>query len=327
MDTRDAISPAERAALEALYGETEDEPGATAGATELIAGWQPVRAAVAMARDGGFDEEPPARLDALLLAAARQAAPAPRPGWAARLRAWLVPAFAHPALAGAAALVVVGGTAGVLYLRGQGQIVQPRLGRDGEATPRAPGGSGTATITPVEPGALAPMREGARPPIGEVAVPELPSEPSGERPGPPSRLRPRSGVGSSADREVNLPIVRGSAPGVGGSADLEERRGRVEVRETAPADVSAGAPAGTPEDPAAPVPDVTATAGVADKVADDGRRQALVHVEQLTRQARTAAGNGDCGAVKVISARVKKLAAEYHRDSFVTDPAIARCLR
>jgi len=63
--------------------------------------WQGVRAAVKAARE--LDEEPPARLDALLMAAARQHAPAPRPGALERLRRWLAVTMLQPAVAGAGA--------------------------------------------------------------------------------------------------------------------------------------------------------------------------------------------------------------------------------
>jgi len=69
--------------------------------------------------------EPPRRGLDELMAAARSRAPARTavapepPGFWARLRAWLQPIVAHPALASAAMVIVVAGVAGVLYVKGR----------------------------------------------------------------------------------------------------------------------------------------------------------------------------------------------------------------
>ncbi|HEU0030930.1 MAG TPA: hypothetical protein VFQ53_09860 [Kofleriaceae bacterium] len=48
-------------------------------------------------------------------------------------------------------------------------------------------------------------------------------------------------------------------------------------------------------------------------------------IEQLVKQAETAAARGDCAAVRVTLERIKKLSPEIYRDR-AKQPAIARCL-
>jgi hypothetical protein len=55
---------------------------------------------------------------------------------------------------------------------------------------------------------------------------------------------------------------------------------------------------------------------------DDGKAK----LDQLTRQARTAAKSGDCGVVKSIGGRVKKANAAYYKQTFAADAGIKKCL-
>lgn len=102
LDAYLASHPQERAALDAM---------------------KHTRARVQEARLGLPDAEPSAAISALLLQEAARRAPARGRGGqrTGGVLAWLEgalrPMFAHPALASAAALVLVGGTAGALYLR------------------------------------------------------------------------------------------------------------------------------------------------------------------------------------------------------------------
>ena len=114
----DDLSPDDDDRLARLYRETDDD-------AEPPGEWSSLRAMIGAAREAGFDEEPPARIDALLMAAARHHAPAPRLRWWQRLAAWMKPTMMHPAMAGALALVVVVGAAGVMYRRGDRQVAQP----------------------------------------------------------------------------------------------------------------------------------------------------------------------------------------------------------
>jgi anti-sigma factor RsiW len=76
--------------------------------------------------------EPPAAVSALLLQEAARRAPAVQTAGAGSsggilgfLAGFLRPVMAHPALSAAAMLVVVAGTAGALYLSGNGRVVHP----------------------------------------------------------------------------------------------------------------------------------------------------------------------------------------------------------
>lgn len=117
-----------------------------------LEGFDGLRSMIATARASGFDEEPAPRIDALLLAAARQHAPRPRVAWWARLADWMRPVVAHPALAGAAALVIVAGAAGVLYTRGERPTVVQPAATGGEPVARAP--EVTADLPPPPPPAV-----------------------------------------------------------------------------------------------------------------------------------------------------------------------------
>jgi hypothetical protein len=89
--------------------------------------WSSVRDMIGAARASGFDEEPPPRIDALLMAAARQHAPAPRRrGGAARGVDEAGGAAPRDGRRGMA-LVVVGVAAGVMYRRGDGEVAQPSV--------------------------------------------------------------------------------------------------------------------------------------------------------------------------------------------------------
>lgn len=129
--------------------------------------WQGVHDVIRYARANGFDEEPPARIDALLMAAARQHAPAradrdEKSGALERVRRWLVATMMQPAVAGAVAVAVIGGTAGVLYLKGRGGVSEPTVRSESRTAPPAgpmaepggpdfsiemPGGAGTASAS------------------------------------------------------------------------------------------------------------------------------------------------------------------------------------
>ncbi|KAB2888945.1 MAG: hypothetical protein F9K40_20110, partial [Kofleriaceae bacterium] len=96
--------------------------------------FQGVRELFRKARDEGFDEEPPARLDALLLAAAREHAPK-KTTFLERLRRWLVSTMMQPAVAGAMMIAVIGGTAGVLYMKGKGGVAEPTVRAESPVAP------------------------------------------------------------------------------------------------------------------------------------------------------------------------------------------------
>ena len=201
----DELAARDAALLDALY--VEDHVLAADGQSRLdegqqatLEGWLAVRGVVSHARATGFDADPPAAgtrgsFEMLMTAARAQAAPPQRGAWA-RLLAWTTPLVAHPALAGAAALVVVGGAAGVLYMKGQGRVARP------PAASMAPAGSSARPPALTSPGTEGELDAvlGARPPT--------------DRPGP-----------AAADRRPDLGEASGGA-GVRPTPAIVEDRGR-----------------------------------------------------------------------------------------------------
>jgi hypothetical protein len=369
--TGDELTAADAAILDALYADADADAGAALDAMQrsTLAGWRDVRGVVRHARAEGFDPEPPAagRRGSLetLMAMARARAPAPKQAWWARLLGRMAPVLAHPALAGAAALVVVGGAAGVLYMKGKARVARP------PASERAP---------------LAPGEEPSPPsPEGELRD-VLERHPPADRPGP-ARTDDGDGRGSSAGAGAST--AEGAAIGAGagavapgGSSPTTSGTpggGKAPPKPTAPRKPSSTAPTGldeaalleedegvrfeqplgqasgegatAPETPAASVgPQVTtdsvtpppppappaptarppsrpttATAQIARD--DDAAPTAAQHAQavKLTEQARAAAKRGDCATVAAASKQVATLDPGHHRDVFVRDPDVARC--
>ncbi len=109
---------------------------------DSAAQFQGVRDLFRSARAQGFDEEPSPRIDAILMAAARQHAPE-RVGTFERLRRWMAVSLLRPSIVGATMLAVIGGSVGVLYLRDGGRLPEPVTGQSvGTAGP---------TLTPTAP--------------------------------------------------------------------------------------------------------------------------------------------------------------------------------
>lgn len=330
-----------------------------------LEGLDSLRQMIGAARASGFDEEPAPRIDAMLMAAARQHAPKPRVAWWARLADWMRPAFAHPALAGAAALVIVGGAAGVMYRRGQHRVVSPTVHVEPTRAHRA------SAPPPDEAPRLEPppsFRSATAP--DEVMEPELPTprvEPSRRPPiagrtTTPGGGRGRNsvvvaGAGQETERLDELQIAEGPIDGIVAEPNQQDRRFDGETDDYAVSDVGGtfsarlGATPNTPPSP--PPPDATrnqdkaATATtqqrnvpeagggqfapeastITSTGSDRGRDQTpRAQAVQLFGQARTAARARNCAVVKVIASRVRKLDAAYYRDVFARDPDVARCL-
>jgi hypothetical protein len=302
--------------------------------------------------------------------AAPAVAPVATPGFWARARAWFAPVVRHPALASGAAVVLIGGLAGVLYLKaGVGTDRDVSGGVAIEEAPRTPD---ELAPTP-SPGAQAGSGQDMSITLDDgLAQPAAPPEPVAEkravpRPNRPALRPPSDRTGDDFAEEGDLPRL-GAGGGV--KSDLEVtgvgRGGRYtnEPSSVGVADPSkspdlaapepaapnkqrpttAKDPAPTPAAPSPPPADVPALA-----IADDEDRDAAESIdtpttkgsddkadaptkprgpslEQLTRQARTAARAGDCGVVKTLARKVRSASADYYKRSFASDADIKKCL-
>lgn len=298
----DDLSPDDDDRLARLYRETDDD-------AEPPGEWSSLRAMIGAARETGFDEEPPARIDALLMAAARQHAPAPRPRWWQRLAAWMKPVMMHPAMAGALALVVVVGVAGVMYRRGDRQVAQPTppaIAPTEVAREPQPAGAASPTVAPPSAETEAGFEDreqlaGTRPDKpAPAAVPKRP--PANER---------KPAVGSTAGAGAPPAI----ATEVTEDGDADDAIANLDAV-VQPADPAPSPPPPPPATKPA-VPERQAT------IAGDKGAPALA---ELLRQAQVAAGVRDCVKVRAVSAQVLARDPAYHRDVFAKDGAIAPCL-
>ncbi len=351
-DGIDDLDPGAAAILDALYRD-RDDAGLDLAQRATLGEWQAVRGLVRDARSGGFDVEPPAAgtrgsFESLMTAARAQAATA-RPGLWARWRAGLMAMLAHPAMAGAAALVVVGGAAGVLYLKGQRQVARPPAAeqRPAEPAPRLP-----SAITDGELGDVLGDRPtgdrpgpSARPDVGGSGATALPlvTEEGGRRERTPEKTPEKTidGVHAGATLSPKVKprspaledVTKGEptatrpteeeAPTGGVPQDLGFELDSTVTNTATPSPPMASPPPPPPPKPAAPKKPAPAQIAVDDDA--PATRATRAQLQELTIQARAAAKAGDCATVAARSRQVGALDAAYHRDVFVRDPDIARC--
>jgi hypothetical protein len=381
-------TPSDNDRDDALLRRLYDEPDADGADGELareVESFQQLRGAVAeYAR--ATEVEPPSRGVDELLAAARQRAPA-RPaavvpvaagggGLWARLRAWLAPLAAHPALASAAMVIVVAVVGGVLYVKGRGGVTEGSVG--GEQAPAETLSQGSATMTttdkndhgmvaglddtrqtetaPVQTPTPTPTVQQMTPPPEDPAVQKTPpvhsTKPGGTSHGNGTSSKPGktvatspgtasangSGDGEGQSMQENYGGADSVAVGQGAvRTDGAEDDHAAPVLETQVPAISR-TPTSSPPPPTAGVvgrdtadevfiagEDPTADGGKT-KSAEPPKRPTGTDVEQLTRQARTAAKSGDCGVVKSIGGKVKKANATYYKQTFAVDATIKKCL-
>ncbi len=309
--------------MAAMPDDLDDEPGD-----------EGLRALVKLARQD-FDEDPPGRIDALLMAAARQHAPQPRASVFERLRRWLAASMLSPAVAGATALAVIGGTAGVLYMRNQGKLApqptvsrtQPTERQEEETAPRPPSGEHVAQLQqPAE--TTSPI----------VAPKDPPPEPKPDR-APDSEAKPRPR--GERDRGAEVVATADTGPATQIVDGLEDRRfaggvasGGVTTGGVT-TDMSGGdATQEAPPPPPPPEPDdesLDRETTTAAKIAEPGRTENAgpsnrSQAENLHRQARNAAKQNQCAPVKLMAQRARKLDADYYANAFAKDPDIKPCL-
>lgn len=330
----DELTPDDAAALSALYREASDD-------AEPPGEWSSLRDLIGAARESGFDEEPSPRIDALLMAAARKHAPEPKRSWWARLAGWMKPVVLHPAMAGAAALVVVAGAAGVMYRRGDGEVARPAPPAERPAVATHDGAGTGATVREQQ---QAPVPEAVAtvtlPPAVAVTPPAPDPRPAGTKPdlklAAPKPVPGGTGGGKQGETRERPPSSdRWSV----GGADSDDGVGSFTVSqngvtsETLTAEDSVG---GAPPPAPPPAPPQSAPTGPSTTTTPEEERPAVRAPEATTsdvptrdalmRDARAAARRGDCVSVASMSNRVRALDAAYHRDVFVRDPDVAACL-
>lgn len=382
-------TPSDNDRDDALLRRLYDEPDADGADGELareVDSFKQLRSAVAeYAR--ATEVEPPSRGVDELLAAARQRAPA-RPaavvpvaagggGLWARLRAWLAPIAAHPALASAAMVVVVAVVGGVLYVKGRGGVTEGAVGGE-TATPAETRSQGSAamdlhykndpgvvagledqtlanptppqtptptvqpmTPPPEDPAVLkTPPAQGAKPPVAHAnGTAHKPSKSTATSPGAASASAGGDGEGRTIEEnyggEASVAVGQGAVRTDGAEDDhaapvLEPQTpppSQAPTSSPPPPPPTAGAVNGrdTADEVLIAGEDPGADAGKT-KSAEPPKRPAGPDVEQLTRQARTAAKSGDCGVVRAIAGKVKKANAVYYKQTFAVDATIKKCL-
>lgn len=322
--------PTDDAELAALYREGDAD-------LEPPPGLSSVRDLIGAARASGFDEEPPAHLDALLLAAARRHAPAPRRSWWRRASDWLRPVMLHPALAAGMALLAVGVAAGVMYDRGRVQVAQPSVRPPSATSERA---------APVAPGGLddAVARDGAAVPVAQAAPTEPeeaevtkrePTMPPGESAATGPR-RPRKPIGG-ADPTARAPA--GDAPAAGGTGRGAGFAGRLDVDVADEVAAPPPAPPPPPRDRDVPIEDRQTTVAPVTQLPEAAEAPVKPSVkpsveptvpvelrEQLLREAQLAARRGDCATVRTVARKVAVLDPAFYRVTFERDRDVAPCL-
>lgn len=289
--------------LAALYGELDD--------AEPPPAWGSVRDLISAARADGFDEEPPAHLDALLLAAAAKHAPRPRQPWWRRAADWMRPVVMHPAMAAAMALLAVGAAAGVMYERGRVQVAQPRLpAREAAPTPSAPvGGAPDAPADGVSPTEVdKDLKSGS---IEEAAANERNDEAATAPPPPPEA--------PTTPGKRRRPSATGSRGAVAQESGEAQAGGGGVATDSVPVDVADDVA------PFAPGAGQAADRGPA-RPAVEPKVPALDPREDLLRQARAAALRGDCAAARDLARKASALDAAFYRSTFLRDRDLAVCL-
>lgn len=357
-DTGDADEDKKTSDLLALlYPDEGAEVDASAyEGDEELAGFRDLRAMLADASD----EEPSAAVSNKLLALAAQHAPKPKTeprGVFAWLGNLMMPLVAHPGLAAAAALVLVAGVAGTLYIKGDVQIAEPTASSRGQSPE---GEAAPAEIAP-DPESSAP----ATATLAEEVADESENDAEGVVEQSPADGRERSrSADSAADKSKSKkrdenrkakPAVVGGSSGYGyqdsKSAEAEEeseaparsgaRSDSLKVKDIDTRDLnapsnnpSAGDFSAPPPPKAEPSPrkststNSTPTAPSQD-ADDDAKAEAKESkAQQATRlheQARIAAKNKDCTRVLALGQQIRKLDGAYYDRKFLSDEALKSC--
>jgi hypothetical protein len=319
--------------------------------------------------------EPPSRGMDELLAAARsrtpaRAAVAPEvPGFWARVRAWLQPIAAHPAMASAAMVIVVAVIGGVLYVKGKANVADQEVASPPMRAQQDVGAAPVPGPAVADPGVVARLEDGEETVLQEnqTTAPGSGSAAAGNKPRRSAVREEATGDGKLKVDEFKFGNGQGASKadpqpvGVGDGVIVTEGRDRGgEVAPTTLSTVRAGddkepstttgttgTTTGTAKKPTgtSPAPPPPALAPDSAEDADDARARPEPpapeppaqkppgkdikrgpDLEQLTRQARTAARAGDCGVVKALGGKIRSANATFYKQTFATDPDIKKCL-
>lgn len=315
LDAHLAAHPADRAAMDALIQ-------TRATLRDRLAGME--------------DAEPAPRLSTLLLQEAARRAPRREEAAAGGLVGWLRglfrPIVAHPALAGAMTLALVGGAAGLLYNHGRGGVTEPTVASEHAAAPVASAEQSRA------PSPLTPRANGQQPPGDDFEVnlddrAELfasKDKQAAAAPAPPA---------AADEGEAQLQLKKEAGKGRGYVAvttperqpkQLEERRETNGTR--GPGDATgagatgigagSGSAAGSmvAADPAAPPPMEAANAYSAER-ANSIDAWARVQHQRLAK----AVADGDCGLAGKLGTELATRAPEYYATHVENDRALRSC--
>lgn len=362
-DERSARERSDEDLLDSLYGEREDlrdggerSPGEEADGDEDLELAQLRRMRSVFAELKANQEEPPPAGMALLMAAARQAAEERKPqtaGLWARLRAGWHAMVAHPAMAAAAAAVVVIGASGYLMSRGVKTAESTYSSSDGDRAASAPSAASekaaeTGTLDQPEAPAPAPAAATAAPPAEPIAVPSTKLEMASPDPEPQRRGVKRSKSAPVSTEAVNgSPAAGNAASGSGGYGDSTIERDRLNYSSPSGGVPGGGPPAQAPAPaPPPPPPAEEPRAGAssegestaADRDDDEGASKSKdtrkpITVESISQQserwyvlAKEAAAKGDCNAVKLLAQRVQGDNPGFYEKRFKKDASLAKCL-
>jgi hypothetical protein len=281
------------------------------------------------------DEDPPPRLSAQLMAEAarsapRAAAPAASSGdgfWA-RLVSWLQPLTQRPALAAAASLVLVGGVAGVLYMRKGDDLTS-------SSRPAAPAAASADTATVAPPAAPAPepapAAEEEAPAMDEGGAAAVVESDKGEKQRAPSKTAraPRA--------RADEPVAKKAAPPKPSGVKSGTVLGLTEQEIAPPADADDAPQAGSgaassPPPPPAAQPNAPGSAERAEPAPESkppaqSKAPARPDVRDLHRRAVDAAIDRRCSEVRSLAGQVRQVDSGYYSKSFSRDGRLQSCLQ
>nr|MDQ3370564.1 hypothetical protein [Myxococcota bacterium] len=92
------------------------------------------------------------------------------------------------------------------------------------------------------------------------------------------------------------------------------------------ADSASSAPAAVPASPMRPGAVAAPTATAEDAMVVEDSRPAGVPLEQLAKQAESAARRGDCAAVRLAVTRIRKQDEAFYQGRLQRNAAVTRCL-